>query len=176
MFTLKIVPVAVCAASCRRGPVQRAARQDQTPHGFGPVNVGERIRGSRETMQVRKTRAVGVDLENRSISAAAAVLRCPIQRVVCNDQPHHRVGPIAPIGETVNDVKASAVGLHLEHCSVTRRARNSTIGRDAVQSAVRTLCQRRGGTSRRAENVQRQKDLRRDRHRRTQRRRQEKCR
>ena len=80
-----------------------------------------------ETMQVHKSRAVGVDLEHHAIAAGAAVLGRPIQCATRKNQPSFRTISVA-VGKKTSDrigfsrIKTMqegerAVGIDREYCA-----------------------------------------------------------
>src|SRR6185436_17922787 len=66
-----------------RRPIQNITRQHQSAQRTGsvPVSVVAELRERREHVQIRKTSAICVDFENRSIARTPAERRRPIQRV-----------------------------------------------------------------------------------------------
>src|SRR5260370_22231413 len=73
------------AAALRGRSIQGVVRQNQTGKRKSSVAVGThtvRINANRrETMQVRKSRAIGVDGENSAFVRTAPLMSDPIQRV-----------------------------------------------------------------------------------------------
>src|SRR6266699_6155876 len=87
------------AAALRRRSIQGVVRQNQTGKRKSSVAVGTntvRINANRrETMQVRKPGAIGVDCEHRAVGRTAALMSGPIQRVARSNQAGRRTGSVA---------------------------------------------------------------------------------
>src|SRR5258706_7568883 len=83
-------------AARKRRPIEGVARQKQAGIRSGSVTVGKKRTGpGRETMQVRKTRAIGVNGEHRAIARTAAIARRSIQRAAQKSQRSIRSSCIA---------------------------------------------------------------------------------
>lgn len=107
-------------------------------------------------MNWNKSGPVCVDLEHRSLAAASAIFRGSVKRVPSDSQTGGRPGTVYAVGRTVENDKARAVRLDFEYRSI---AVNPAQGRGAIQSAVLALRQWRAESRRRAERVQRGKEL-----------------
>src|SRR6266404_5506837 len=97
----------------------------------------------REAMQVRKTRAIGVDGEQRATAPAVATIRCPIQGIARQNQPSNRIGSVSVSNSGTSETRASetmqvcetrAVGVDPEQRA---SARTTTIRCRPIKSLAR---------------------------------------
>src|SRR5205085_2007399 len=95
------------APLCR--PIQGIARYNQPATGINSVSASQ-------TMQDRKTRAVGVDREYSSIERTAAPMSGPVQGIVRQNQCPTRTNPAEVIAiETIQVGKTGAIGVYCEY-------------------------------------------------------------
>ena len=142
--------VRIASVLCRS--VKRAAGQHQSRRRIRAVV------DTRETVNIREARAVGVHPEYRPDRTRAAILRRPIQNPVRHHQGRHRIGAVA-VGagvfvqdrEILQHGEARAVRIETEHRSVApaaaicRRAKKRAAGQQQSRLRIRPVAVRARG-------------------------------